>query len=156
MRQREDVMRYLQSAPKPSFPAGRKRCIINPDILSCAMWIQLKSKEMTGIFPIPSFQGEQIQVCRAFGSAQYDMVLRLLDEDFERARRVIDAAIKRGATVIGSGSIGLLLVLQSRPPITALYVISVRRSRILPIGNFSSLNPASFRFHLTVNPLAFG
>ena len=86
----------------------------------------------------------------------FDMVLRLLDEDFERARRVIDAAIKRGATVIGSGSIGLLLVLQSRPPITALYVISVRRSRILPIGNFSSLNPASFRFHLTVNTLAFG
>ena len=26
------------------------------------------------------------------------MVLRLLDEDFERARRVIDAAIKHGAT----------------------------------------------------------
>ena len=60
------------------------------------------------------------------------------------------------STAIGSGSIGLLLVLQSRPPITALYVISVRRSGILPIGNFSSLNPASFRFHLTVNTLAFG
>ena len=28
----------------------------------------------------------------------FDMVLRLLDEDFERARRVIDAAIKHGAT----------------------------------------------------------
>lgn len=27
----------------------------------------------------------------------FDMVLRLLDEDFERARRVIDAAIKHGA-----------------------------------------------------------
>ena len=28
----------------------------------------------------------------------FDMVLRLLDEDLERARRVIDAAIKHGAT----------------------------------------------------------
>lgn len=28
----------------------------------------------------------------------FDMVLRLLDEDFERACRVIDAAIKHGAT----------------------------------------------------------
>ena len=27
----------------------------------------------------------------------FDMVLRLQDEDFERARRVIDAAIKHGA-----------------------------------------------------------
>lgn len=27
----------------------------------------------------------------------FDMVLRLLDEDFERASRVIDAAIKHGA-----------------------------------------------------------
>lgn len=54
------------------------------------------------------------------------------------------------STAIGSGSIELLLVLQSRPPITALYVISVRRSGILPIGNFSSLNPASFRLHLSI------
>lgn len=60
------------------------------------------------------------------------------------------------STAIGSGSIGLLLVVQSRPPITALYVISVRRSGILPIGNFSSLNPASFRLHLTMDALAFG
>lgn len=60
------------------------------------------------------------------------------------------------STAIGSGSIGLLLVVQSRPPITALYVISVRRSGILPIGNFLSLNPAYFRFHLTVNTLALG
>ncbi len=28
----------------------------------------------------------------------FDMVLRLLDEDFERVRRVVDAAIKHGAT----------------------------------------------------------
>ena len=28
----------------------------------------------------------------------FDTVLKLLDEDFERARRVIDAAIKHGAT----------------------------------------------------------
>ena len=28
----------------------------------------------------------------------FDMALRLLDEDFERARRVIQAAIKNGAT----------------------------------------------------------
>ena len=27
----------------------------------------------------------------------YDMTLRLLDEDFERARQIIDAAIKHGA-----------------------------------------------------------
>ena len=28
----------------------------------------------------------------------FDMVLRLLDEDYERARRIVDEAIKRGAT----------------------------------------------------------
>lgn len=28
----------------------------------------------------------------------FDMALRLLDEDFERVRRIIDAAIKHGAT----------------------------------------------------------
>ena len=28
----------------------------------------------------------------------FDMVLRLLDEDFERARRIIDTALKHGAT----------------------------------------------------------
>lgn len=60
------------------------------------------------------------------------------------------------STAIGSGSIGLLLVVQSRPPITALYVISVRRSGILPIRDFSLLNTVSFRFHLTVNTLALG
>ena len=60
------------------------------------------------------------------------------------------------STAIGSGSIGDCSRLQSRPPITALYVISVRRSGILPIGNFLSLNPAYFRFHLTVNTLALG
>ncbi len=28
----------------------------------------------------------------------FDMVLRLLDEDYERARRIVDEAIKHGAT----------------------------------------------------------
>lgn len=28
----------------------------------------------------------------------FDMILKLLDEDFERARRIVDAAIKYGAT----------------------------------------------------------
>ena len=38
----------------------------------------------------------------------------------------------------------------------ALYVVSVRQTEVLPIGNFSSLNPASFRLHLTMDALAFG
>ena len=28
----------------------------------------------------------------------FDMILKLLDEDFERVRRIVDAAIKHGAT----------------------------------------------------------
>ena len=38
-----------------------------------------------------------------------------------------------------------------------LYTISVRQARVLPIGGpFNLRNPASFRFHLAVDTLAFG
>ncbi len=38
-----------------------------------------------------------------------------------------------------------------------LYTISVRQARALPIGGpFNLRNPASFRFHLTMDTLAFG
>ncbi|MGN0504246.1 MAG: hypothetical protein ACI4HJ_04280 [Ruminococcus sp.] len=36
----------------------------------------------------------------------------------------------------------------------ALYVVSVRQTEVLPIGSFSSLNPASFRLHLAMDALA--
>ena len=43
------------------------------------------------------------------------------------------------------------------PSLTALYAISVRQARVLPIGRpFNSQNPAFFRFHLTMDTLAFG
>ena len=48
---------------------------------------------------------------------------------------------------ISPGSMGLRLVRQPRPFCPALYAIPVRR-----LGN---LPPASFRFHLTVDTLAF-
>jgi len=47
-----------------------------------------------------------------------------------------------------SGSIGLCLALQTRPPHSAFYALPVRRFEILP--------PASFRFRLTTDTLAFG
>ena len=41
------------------------------------------------------------------------------------------------------------------PSLTALYAISVRQARVLPIGRpFNSQNPAFFRFHLTMDTLA--
>ena len=43
---------------------------------------------------------------------------------------------------------GLCFVLQARPSYHALYVISVRQTEGLP--------PASFRFHLAMDTLAFG
>ena len=61
------------------------------------------------------------------------------------------------STAQGPGSIGLSLVWQSRPPCTALYVVSVRWPESLPIGvPFNLRNPASFRFHLAMDTLAFG
>ena len=40
------------------------------------------------------------------------------------------------------------------PSLTALYAISVRQARVLPIGRpFNSQNPAFFRFHLTMDLL---
>ena len=42
------------------------------------------------------FDWNMIELTEIYES--FDMVLRLLDEDFERARRVIEAAIKHGAT----------------------------------------------------------
>ena len=42
-------------------------------------------------------------------------------------------------------------------PYTALYVVSVRRPETLPCrGPFNLCNPASFRFHLAMDTLAFG
>jgi hypothetical protein len=49
------------------------------------------------------------------------------------------------STLQDSGSIGLCFA-QARPPCTAFYAISVRRSGILP--------SASFKFHLTMDTLA--
>ena len=42
------------------------------------------------------------------------------------------------------------------PSCIAFYMISVRQTRGLPIGYFFSQYPASFRFHLTMDTLAFG
>ena len=43
------------------------------------------------------------------------------------------------------------------PSPTALYAISVRQARDLPIGRpFNLQNPAFFRFRLTTDTLAFG
>ena len=44
--------------------------------------------------------------------------------------------------------IGLMLLLQHRPYLSALYKVLVHRDNLLP--------PASFRFHLAVDTLAFG
>ncbi len=38
----------------------------------------------------------------------------------------------------------------------ALYVVPVCQTGDLPAGHFSALHPASFRFHLTMDTLAFG
>ena len=43
------------------------------------------------------------------------------------------------------------------PSLAALYAISVRQARVLPIGRpFNSQYPAFFRFHLAMDTLAFG
>ena len=50
-----------------------------------------------------------------------------------------------------------LFCMANSPSLPALYAISVRQARVLPIGRpFNSQNPAFFRFHLAMDTLAVG
>ena len=66
-------------------------------------------------------------------------------------------SVTAASTVWDSGSIGLLLVWQSRPSQANLicdFCSSIRN--FARRGTFQPLHPASFKFHLAMNTLAFG
>ncbi|MBQ6023388.1 MAG: hypothetical protein IJL25_10705, partial [Clostridia bacterium] len=64
--------------------------------------------------------------------------------------------ISAAFTSQGPGSIGLRFVLETRPPCAAFYAVPVRQTEVLPSEVFFLPNPASFRFRLTTDTLAFG